>query len=337
MITHALLSKFNFYRQKNNNISHEQGDNTFFIININDDNLLLCTMDDVEAQNIIESITVPPLPQRLRLSDYAPGIFKNLPSNKATKKAIKKGLVYVNGKQGYTGDFVVGGETLILLKDQEQKVLPAVKVDVKVCYEDDYLAVVDKPAGLVVSGNKHRTLENGLATILQRSPAPDALWRPEPIHRLDYPTSGAVLFGKTKQAVILLNKIFEERRIIKKYLAITIGQQDEVGEVTLDVEGKTAKSAYQVKASEKSERFGCLNLVELTLFSGRRHQLRIHLSSIGHPILGDSQYGQEGLVLKGKGLYLHAYSMEFVHPFFKESLRVQVDPPKKFFKLFPNI
>ncbi|MGQ1787153.1 MULTISPECIES: RluA family pseudouridine synthase [unclassified Saccharicrinis] len=287
-----------------------------------------------ESQTILETFIVPPLPERARLSDYAPGVFKSLPSNKATKKAIKQGLVTINGKQGYTGDFVCGGETLILLEDGNKKVSPAIKLDMKVGYEDDYMAVVDKPAGLIVSGNKHRTLENGLASVLKRSSKPDALSRPEPIHRLDYPTSGAVLIGKTQQAVMLLNKLFEERRIVKKYLAVTIGEQPEQGEINKEVDGKPAKSVYKVIASEASERFGCLNLVELTLFTGRRHQLRIHLSYIGHPILGDAPYGEEGKVLKGKGLYLHSHSLEFVHPFTQETLKVEVNPPKKFYKLF---
>ncbi|MCW3788664.1 RluA family pseudouridine synthase [Plebeiibacterium sediminum] len=283
---------------------------------------------------LLEKLTVPHLDERKRLSDIAPELFKALPSKKSIKKAIKSGHVYIDEKRGQTADFIKGGEVLELFENKKAVVKPTIEYPIEVVFEDDYLAVVHKPAGILVSGNKKITLENSLPSNLKRSTQPDALDRPEPIHRLDYPTSGALLIGKTQEAVIALNKVFESRSINKQYLAITIGEMPVNGIIEGEVDGKRAKSAYKVLKSEISERFTYLNLVELTLFTGRRHQLRKHLSSIGNPILGDAEYGKEGLILKGKGLYLHSYLLEFTHPFTNEKMKVVAPVPKKFKKIF---
>ncbi len=271
-----------------------------------------------------------------RLQDYALGKFISCTSNNAVKKAIKKGLVFINDKRGYTADWVKDGDELVLYKEPIKHQKKTVDLDFQVLYEDDYLAVVNKPAGVLVSGNKHRTLENALPKKLKKSKKSDVV-SPEPIHRLDYPTTGIVLIGKTRQALVKLNQLFENRDIQKKYLAITIGHQNKTGIIEEDIDGKLAKSAYSVLSIVESERFLFLNLVELDLFTGRRHQLRKHLSGIGNPILGDAEYGKEGLILKGKGLYLHACQISFVHPFTNESLTIYSEPPKKFKQIFPEI
>ncbi len=286
-------------------------------------------------QNVRETIIVPLQLEKRRLSDIAADLFKSLPSRKSIKKAVKNGLVWVNGKVGHTGDFISGGEMLELIEDENKVAKPVVNIPLKVIYEDDCLAIINKPAGILVSGNKRLTLENALPCNLSQACTDDALSHPEPIHRLDYPTSGALLVGKTRASVISLNKIFEERRIRKKYLAVTIGEMPSEGVVEKEVEDKPAKSAWRVLQSVESPRFTFLNLVELTLFTGRRHQLRIHMASIGHPILGDAIYGIEGLILKGKGLYLHSYSLEFMHPHSKEPFEMKAPVPAKFLKLFP--
>ncbi len=99
--------------------------------------------------------------------------------------------------------------------------------------------------------------------------------------------------------------------------------------------GKASVSYYEVEQTIVSDRFEFLNLVKLQPKTGRRHQLRKHLASIGNPILGDADYGKEGLIHKGKGLYLHAYSLQFVHPVTQANVEVKSKLPKKFFKLFP--
>lgn len=195
--------------------------------------------------------------------------------------------------------------------------------------------MVNKAPGLTVSGNKFVTLANALPQNLQKSTVEDAV-SPYPVHRLDYPTTGALLIGKTKSVITQLMRDFEEKRIQKTYLAIAIGKLPDEGEIKSDVDGKKAHSTYRVLVREDSPKFEQLNLVELTPCTGRRHQLRVHLHSLGCPILGDQQYYLEGKKLKGKGLYLHAWKLLFKHPIHSEELTLYAPLPKKYFKIFPK-
>ena len=203
-------------------------------------------------------------------------------------------------------------------------------------FEDNHLAVIRKPAGILVSGNRFKTIANALAQNIKQSNLPDAT-PPQPVHRLDYPTTGVLLVGKTRSSIRALNKMFEDNEVKKAYYAITIGEMDFQGKIISKVEGKESQSNYKIKESVSSKRFGVLNLVRLEPQTGRRHQLRKHLSSIGNPILGDKEYGIENLILSGKGLYLHAYSLKFTHPFTNEKVHIKDELPERFKKIFlPN-
>jgi 23S rRNA pseudouridine1911/1915/1917 synthase len=142
------------------------------------------------------------------------------------------------------------------------------------------------------------------------------------------------LVGKTSSSIRALNKLFENRGVAKTYYAVTIGEMEEQGEITSEVDGKQSQSNYKLCETVSSERFGQLNLVKLDPQTGRRHQLRKHLAAIGNPILGDKEYGIETLILNGKGLYLHAYSLEFIHPFTNEEVFLKDELPERFRKLF---
>jgi 23S rRNA pseudouridine1911/1915/1917 synthase len=277
---------------------------------------------------------VAQLERPMRLSDYAGGIFKTIPSRKGMKKATDKGLVRLNGKLAHTGDFISGGETIELLENPHQT-RTEIELKLEVLLEDEHLAVINKPSGIEVSGNKKWTLENALSFNLEPSSESDALKHPKPIHRLDYPTSGALLVGKTATAVIALNKLFEDRKVQKVYHAVAIGKMERFGTIETPIDGKSSKSIFTVLQTLDSDRFTHLNLVKLEPHTGRRHQLRKHLSEIGNPILGDRDYGIEGLILSGKGLYLHASSLQFLHPITQEELFIEAALPKKFGKLFP--
>jgi 23S rRNA pseudouridine1911/1915/1917 synthase len=284
----------------------------------------------------LETVKVPPGVGEVRLSDYTPGIFKSITSKKGMKKAIEKGYVKVNGEVGRTADYIRGGEIIELFRGKIKE-RPVVKIDLEILYEDDYLAVVNKPAGIVVSGNKKHTLENALNHNLKISTQVDGLTEPEPIHRLDQPTSGAVLIGKTSNVVAELNKAFEDRSIDKTYYAVTIGKMKKKGEIDTEIKGKSAKTSFKVIATIESEKYQFLNLVEVNPETGRRHQIRIHLSEMGNPILGDNQYGKDGKILKGKGLYLHASGLSFVHPATGEKVDVKVALANKIQRLFPEV
>ncbi len=284
---------------------------------------------------LVETHIVPGIKDELRLSDYVPGIFITISSKKGMKKAINKGLVKINGARAFTADYIRGGETIELY--QQSKInQPKIKLKLDILFEDEYLAVVNKPPGIEVSGNKKWILENALHSNIKPSFQKDALPNPQAIHRLDFPTSGVLLVGKTHSTVKTLNKLFEERKIVKTYHAITIGEMNKEGTITTNVDGKNASSEYTVLREVNSERFGSLNLTKLVPHTGRKHQLRRHMAELGNPILGDADYGKEGLILKGKGLYLHASSLEFIHPLTNEQLKINAPLPKKFLKIFPE-
>ncbi len=282
-----------------------------------------------------ETHIVPEKIKPIRLQEYGVGIFTGCPTKSGLKKAIKKNAVLVDGKPASTAIYITGGETIQL--SLTKKAAPKKKLDfpLDVLFEDEHLAVIHKPAGIVVSGNNFKTITRALPRNLKPSNLPDAT-TPQPVHRLDHATTGLLLIGKTGSSIRRLNKLFEEKKVLKTYYAVCIQTMEHGGMIVDRVDDKPAASRYKVCESVLSERFDRLNLVELQPESGRRHQLRKHLSGIGNPILGDKDYGKEGLILNGKGLYLHAYSLGFSHPFTGEQMHFEDKLPDKFNKLFPK-
>jgi 23S rRNA pseudouridine1911/1915/1917 synthase len=283
-----------------------------------------------------ESHKVPYLDKPIRLQEYAVGIFSTIPTKSGIKKAIKKGLVFVNSKVATTALFISGNESIELYQEEVSEPKRKFIFPLKIIYEDDFLAVILKPSGIVVSGNSFANINNALEQNLKPSSQKDAVI-PRAVHRLDYPTSGLLLISKTNSTTHYLAKLFEEKRIQKTYYAVTIGKMKNEGEIDILIDEKESKSEFKVLQSIISEKYGVLNLVELNPKTGRRHQLRKHLHGIGNPILGDKEYYIENLISFGNGLYLHATSLEFNHPVSGEKITVSSELPKKFKRLFPNI
>ncbi|MDE5423616.1 RluA family pseudouridine synthase [Ancylomarina sp. DW003] len=280
-----------------------------------------------------ETHIVPQLESPIRMQEYGVGIFNATVTKSALKKALKKKYIKVDGLVASTATFIRGGETICITIPEDVSPKKKLIFPLKVLFEDEYLAVIHKPAGILVSGNSFKTIANALPQNLKRSTLPDVA-TPQPVHRLDYATTGILLVGKTSSSIRALNKLFENKEAQKTYYAVAIGEMESSGRVTTEVDGKKSQSNYTRIESVPSVRFGQLNLLQLEPETGRRHQLRIHLSSIGNPILGDKDYGIEGLILNGKGLYLHAYSLEFKHPFTNEPLSLKDELPERFTKLF---
>lgn len=280
-----------------------------------------------------ETHIVPQLDSPIRMQEYGVGIFNATVTKSALKKALKKKYVKVDGLVASTATFIRGGETICITIPEDVSPKKKLIFPLKVLFEDEYLAVIHKPAGILVSGNSFKTIANALPQNLRRSNLADVT-TPQPVHRLDYATTGILLVGKTSSSIRALNKLFENKEVQKTYYAVAIGEMEPSGRITSEVDGKQSQSNYTRIESVPSVRFGQLNLLQLEPETGRRHQLRIHLSSIGNPILGDKDYGIEGLILNGKGLYLHAYSLEFKHPFTNEPLSLKDELPERFTKLF---
>ncbi|AUC22552.1 RNA pseudouridine synthase [Polaribacter sejongensis] len=286
--------------------------------------------------HISETHIVEKLEKPIRFQEYSVGIFNTIPTKSGIKKAIKKGLIFIDGSLATTSKYISGGEKIELFESENSSTFERLELDIEVLFEDETLAIVYKPAGILVSGNKFVTIANGLAQNLKKSTLADAV-KPQPIHRLDYPTSGLLLIGKTSTAITVLGKLFKEKEIKKTYFAVTIGKMNSEGTIKLPIEEKESETDFQVLQSVISERFEYLNLVKLSPKTGRKHQLRKHLFSIGNPILGDKEYFLEGKVLNGKGLYLHAATLDFMHPFTKTPISISKALPKKFNKIFNEL
>ncbi|QCX00142.1 RluA family pseudouridine synthase [Aggregatimonas sangjinii] len=274
--------------------------------------------------------TIQSLP--VRLQEYGVGIFATVTTKSALKKALKKELIFVDERVATTATFIKGGER-IELKAIDNSEKPRLVLDLEVVFEDEYLAIVNKPAGILTSGNRFKTVANALTQNLLPSAQKDAV-SPQPVHRLDYATTGLLAIGKTSSSILALGKLFEARAVVKSYIAVTIGAMETNGTIRLPIDTKEAESHFEVLQTISSKRFGFLNLVKLYPRTGRRHQLRKHSAFSGNPILGDVDYGRPNLILKGKGLYLHAHSLAFRHPFTGIDMLWELPPPMKFGKLF---
>jgi RluA family pseudouridine synthase len=278
---------------------------------------------------IRETHLIPAGIHDVRFSDYARTAFEPLLSRKGIQKAIKRGEFRIDGQIAQSGDWVKTGQTIELV-DLQQRAPKTYLLPIEVIFEDDHLAVINKPPGIEVSGNKFKTVENALPGSLAPSVQPDALPWPRPVHRLDYSTSGLLLVAKTARAQRLLGQAFEERRIHKRYCAVVMGNVPIPGTVETPIAGLPAHSEYKPVLTVPSLRSGHITLVHLFPTTGRTHQLRIHMASIGHPIVGDSKYGEDGNTLKGKGLFLAAIELRFPHPVTQQEMSITIDSPPKF-------
>jgi len=279
-----------------------------------------------------EEHIVPRLDTDIRLNTYATGIFMSINSHQGMKKAIKKGLVLVNGKAESSAYWVKEGDKIELIAETEGLAKPY-NMSLEVVYEDAYFAAINKPAGLVVSGNQFKTLVNALPNNLKPSSASDAFARPRAVHRLDSSTSGLVLVSKSRSAHIALSQQFENRIVKKRYRAVLSGLIDKDGIVDKDIEAKKSVSRYKLIDSAHSIKNEYVSLVDLYPETGRTHQLRIHMASKGNPIMGDKLYGEPGNTINNKGLFLAAVELSFHHPVNGEKISIEIPEPLKFRKL----
>lgn len=279
----------------------------------------------------LKSHIVPPDSNLQRLERYCRGLFPELQSNKSVKKAIKSGAVLVNGNQSSTGYFVQINDE-IQLWDLELNQPKPYTMDLDIVYEDEDMAVVFKPAGLVTSGNQFRTLVNVIQSHVKVQ-GEGALKYAQPVHRLDTATSGLVVVAKSIRARIRLGQMFTDKSIQKTYTALVAGDLKEVGQINQPIDGKEAITNLKVLNRLESLNNGFITKVQLSPLTGRTHQLRIHLSSLGHPIIGDAIYGIEGDTLLHKGLFLCATKLQMNHPVTNKPIVIEVPVPEKFDKL----
>ncbi len=265
----------------------------------------------------------------MRIADYAAREITSLGSKSAAKKALRRGDISINGKTASTADWVYQGD-LIEFIDTSIRPIKKLKLPLDIVFEDEHLIVVNKPGGIAVNGNRYKTLENALADINKNSTLPDALPRPIAVHRLDVPTTGLVILAKTKSAQVDLNRLFQLQQVSKTYVAIVHGKPPSSGFIDTPIDEKKSSTKYSVVRSVPSRIFGHLSLVQLKPITGRTHQLRIHLKSIGHLIVGDKLYSENQKTILGKGVLLAAVALSFIHPITLKQLNLTIEPPAKF-------
>jgi RluA family pseudouridine synthase len=262
--------------------------------------------------------------------NYCIHAFPLLGSKSACKKAIKADRLLLNGALAKSYDKLKVGDTLTLIgsKIHQAKKLD---MDLDVVFEDDHIIVVNKPGGIAVNGNRFKTLENAL--VGYHSNLKDSLPRPIAVHRIDVPTTGLVLFAKTKSALIILGKAFQEKEVKKEYHAIVHGKPAEKGKIDKDIQSKMAITKYEKLQSVSSKFYTHLSLLKLIPVTGRTHQLRIHLHAEGHLIVGDKQYADNQKTILGKGLMLCSTRLKFKHPQNNKEMDIQIKMPKKFMRV----
>jgi 23S rRNA pseudouridine1911/1915/1917 synthase len=212
-------------------------------------------------------------------------------------------------------------------------------IPLDIVYEDEHFLALNKQADLIVHparGKWTGTLVNGLVHYGKRWSTTNGDWRPGILHRLDRNTTGIMLVAKSDEAHWRLARQFENRTIQKTYMAIAHGVPELLADI-IDMPighdryarekmaprkessgGKTAITKYQVMEKLQGSSLGPMSLVRLSPKTGRTHQLRVHLSAIGHPIVGDTMYGGRPVHVPPDFSFerqaLHAYQITFVHP-----------------------
>ena len=203
-----------------------------------------------------------------RLQEGAIGQFTNLTSRKSVKKAIKNGLVFVNGAKGETGTWVSIGDILAVKKmpDKPLTIQSESTYEINILYEDNWCACVLKHAGIVTKGSNKHTLESLASRKLIISTLDDSFQTPLAVHRLDKATHGPVLFAKTTGAASGLGDAFEKRKITKEYTALIEGTPFmESATIRMEINGKEAHSEIEIIGSTSWPVFGSATLVKVYL------------------------------------------------------------------------
>lgn len=286
------------------------------------------------SQNILETLVVSPEEIGLRFDQF---LVKHFPSRSRSylQRCVEDQLITVNGVPARPGLRLEGDETIAVLgwRDETPEAIQAADIPLDVLFEDDDLLVINKPAGLVVHpapGNRQGTLVSALLnyapeTFSEQSDDEDI--RPGIVHRLDKDTSGVMVITKSPDAFSKLKEDFREHRVDKIYLAIARGRfRDGFGVIDLPI-GRDEKNRLKrvvcaeggkealTKYRRVGEAYGC-TLLQVRLYTGRTHQIRVHLAHLGHPVLGDLLYsgGAQCPPFRYKRQLLHAWKLALQHP-----------------------
>jgi 23S rRNA pseudouridine955/2504/2580 synthase len=297
-----------------------------------------------------------------RLDKFLRRRLENLPLSHLYK-LVRTKKVRVNGARAEVAQLLQPGDEItvhVLQAGQPPPPKPpeAIRQDFKVLYEDEHILAVDKPSGLAIhpgSGISGETLVDQVRAYLARQgvQTPEGEFKPSPAHRLDRETSGVVVVAKTRQAMVRLTEMFTAGEADKTYLALAKGRfQRESGSIDLRL------AEHQQTYASKQQRGVNLQaalthwkklaggpeatLLEVTIETGRTHQIRRHLQAIGHPVVGDTKYGDfpfNRIAQRQWGvrrMFLHSARLELAHPLTKKRLIFESPLPQELADCLPR-
>lgn len=286
-------------------------------------------------------------PEAIRIDQYL-SIQDDDLTRTYVKKLIDDSRIVVNGKIAKASYKVKSGDNIeVDMPDMEEVEILPEKMDIKIVYEDDDMLVIDKDKGIVVHpghGNTSGTLVNGLMySHKDKLSGINGVIRPGIVHRIDKDTTGLLVIAKTDIAHRKLSDLFKKHDIDRAYIAIVRGiiekdrlkinlpiGRDPIDRKKMSVKKKNSREAItHIKVLERF-RESDMTLVEARLETGRTHQIRVHMSYVGHPIIGDDTYSNGNNEFKIKGQLLHAKELGFVHPITGQKILWEVKEHKEF-------
>jgi len=258
-------------------------------------------------------------------------------------KMIEDEYILVNNKKT-KNNYKVKKDDIIIIKEDYVSVVDIVpeEMDLNIVYEDDDVIVINKDSGVVVhpgNGNYTGTLVNGLMYYTNNLSDINGEVRPGIVHRIDKDTSGLIIVAKNNKSHEILSEYFQNKTITRTYIALIKGELT-TNSATIDApigrsETDRKKMAVTSKNSKHAithltvlKRYKGYTLVKLKLDTGRTHQIRVHMSYIGHPVYNDPVYTNDKC--SDFGQFLHSYSMEFIHPITKENIYLECPLPEYF-------
>jgi 23S rRNA pseudouridine1911/1915/1917 synthase len=263
-----------------------------------------------------------------RLDVFLSGNIKML-TRSQIQRLIEEGMAKVDGELRKSGYKLREGDRVEI--EYEEKAPPEMQpenIPLEIIYSDDHILVLNKPAGMVVhpgAGNFQGTLVNALLYHYPEVKNLGAADRPGLVHRLDKDTSGVMVVARKRDAYIELQRQFRKREVLKTYLGLVWGRLSEKeGRITWAI-GRHHKHGLRIsvktnKPREAETRYKVLrefekfSLLEIRPVTGRTHQIRVHFSAAGHPVVGDVLYGHSQKKVKQPRLFLHAQRLSFSHP-----------------------
>lgn len=269
-------------------------------------------------------------------------------SRTAIQRLIDEDKIKVNGKKEKSSYKVQNGDKIEIEEEPAKEIeLKAQDIPLEILYEDNDIIVVNKPKGMVVhpaNGNPDGTLVNAIMSICKESLSGiGGEIRPGIVHRLDKNTSGAIIIAKNDKAHIALSDELKNHEIKKTYIALVRGivkennatinmpiarSKKDRKKMDVDKNGKKAITHFKV-----IKRYQDFTLLEINIETGRTHQIRVHLSHIGYPIIGDDVYSNGKNKWNIEGQCLHAKCLDFKHPITGKELHIEAPIPEYFEKI----